>query len=355
MRTSEKTHENLEKLLIEVYNRSKKPVITTELWKGTTKKSLFTEFKVAKNYGLNSFLKTGVLRIVKDLTAQKKLVIWDTRYPDLNLAIELHKNKNTSKKLSTPEVVTIEKQVETNFINIDEIIEKFFPEYLKYIPEKGTISRLEKMIKVLKHNGQNRYCDKEQIFSLSHTDETGEIVTDNYRGAQQYSNKRLVDLQILERNPKNKNEYRFIAEFDDLQEFIKRLAFTFNYLSNRKVHEDQRNARLALTEVSKKTNVRLLGNEINELLKFEEEKSLNVETQDTTVLTDLYGKMVAQTQRANDIHEKTNDLFEKLLAEGENQHGEILNNIRLLTEATTKLTEASLMLRRNNFISTINE
>lgn len=341
MRNSGNTLKKLEKLLVEVYNRTQQPTLSTELWKGTITESLYTDFGVGKNYRLESFLNAGALRVVKEFSQYKKTVIWNAGYPDAELALRVHENKNVTNKrepkIVTTEPTTIEKEDSTSFIDIDKIIDKFNPEYLNYTPEKNTIPKVTKMIRVLKHNAQDRYCNKEQIFCLSYPDESGEIVTTNHRAAHQYSFRRLVDLRILERNPKNNSEYRFIAEFDDIDDFSRRVAFASNYLTNRQLLEDLRNARLQTT--------------MNNLLEYEGE----AETKKVEEILLRTPPTVTTTPETQDIllelrmeNQKLTQLYSLIRAENKKMYTENQENMRLLREATEKLTQVGLKLGKNN-------
>jgi len=339
-KTSIETIEKLKNLLIEVYERSQQPVLTTELWKGSTVNGIYGDFGLGKNYTLDSFLKGGALRIVEVFSPQKKTVVWDAGYPDMDLAQRVQDNKIETKKRKTvttlteteTEQVEVEEAV-TSLIDINEIVEKFHPEYLDYRPTNGTVPNVEKMLKVLKYNAKDRYCHKDQLFCLAHPNEEGEIITVDYRAAHKYSLKRLVDLQIIERNPENNSEYRFVAQFDDMQEFARQLAFTTNYLTNRTLLEETRNARLNPTPAIEKVEEEMTQTEeaVAETIRSNRSQDSNIEKDlEIQRLTKLYSLIRTENKK----------MFQ------ENQE-----NMRLLREATEKLTQVALKLDKNNGIS----
>jgi len=324
-------NENLKNLLTEIYLRTQNPVLTNELWKGKKTESIFTDFGVGKNYSLEAFRSIGALKITHSWSSKKNEVAWDSdnvidsdgfRDEKLlnHLANKLYEKRNRNKK---KEVLAEVNEEIIDVINIDDIVEKYHPEYLKYHPESKTIPKLEKMIKVLKHNAGNRYCDKDIIFNLPETNENDEIVSVNHKAGDRYTIKRLVYLQLLKRNPENKREYQFIAKFDDLNEFAKRLGFASNFLSNRELFDEQRNVRLQKEEDIIKENV---------TKEYVEENISETHVTDD-VIAKIYNEIIeihAENKVVIDRDEKVMSKLKELLQNRNEEENETLKAVKLL-------------------------
>ena len=380
--------ERIELLLIDIYCCTDEPIETPKLWRGRKYERLHTDWDVGKNYPLESFLRAGVLRVVESLGKVKKVVVWDTRYPDLKMAELVYANKQEpkSKKKEAVEVVAeveptqVETREEKDLIDIKWILNRFDVEHAEYNPIGDTINRIKSMIWALEHNAKEGWCHKSKLFTLLVV-KNGEKVLEDTLVGDYYTRKRCVELGLLERNEKKKSQYRCIAEYDDIDVYARTIGFVMNYLGNKKRMEEKRAERIAEAVVETPVVVEEVIEEVVTVAPTQEaETPVTIEdgthTQYVGVLTELYEKNLAEAKRANELHQQTNELnkktvafayranelhqqtnelLERVVVLGEKSQSENLENMSTIIEATVKLTETALSLRKNNFISSNDE
>jgi len=321
-------------LLIELYGRSQQPILTKNLFKGINHVSVNTDFGVGKDYPLEVLLNTEVLAVHKEWSKGKKEVIWNTSYPDNDMVLRLWKcRKNEVKPKPTKDLVVEDQkpiEVVTEFTGIDELVERFDVEYKKFSPYGTTIPNVKLMLKVLEHNARDRYCHKDRLVTTTDRSEEG-IVDINHRPGRQYSNKRLCEFGVLERNPKNKCEYKIIAQYEDLDEFARKVAFVINHSLNPSYYEGLREDRL-----------------LSEEQRFIESIQEDIDRDEPVVQEEVWETVVTQ----NGLQEVINDLKAELRVIREDNQKIRAGNKNILVAQEEVLTELRKTVESNVEIGT---
>lgn len=256
------------RVFVELYNRSQQPILTRDLFKNIHKVKAKDEEKGSgKNYPLETYLSTGVLRVDKVWSKGKLEVVWNTGYPDLDMVEMLwlyRKNGGKTIKAVEPEVIVevlrhenqeaeptkdlvadVKEEVNSGILSIDEICKTFDVEFENYRPNTKTIPKVIKMLNVMEFKAGERWCHKDSLFCLDGENKEGKFITINHRATSQFLRKRLVAFDVLKRNPDNNSEYLYVAEYDDIETYARRLAFAINYLSDKGALEQKKAERVA--------------------------------------------------------------------------------------------------------------
>jgi len=327
-----KAQERLLKVFVELYNRSQQPILTSDLFKNVFK--LEGEKKGSgKDYPQSTFYDTGILRIHKEWSKGKKEVVWNTRYPDLDMVENLwsyRKNEYASGRPpkvveSTKTIVEVELEPtpikSTEFLSYEELAEKYDVEYKNFAPNKGTVPGVRKMLRVMEHNASGKYCHKDKLCLFPQEDEDGKIIDVDYGLGRQFSNKRLVELGVLKKNPENKSEFMFVAQYDDIDDLARKVAFSINHLMCPSHYEGLREERLAKEEK--------FVEEIQEEIVVElQEEQLQGEFQNTDGLQQEVKELRAELREARDENRKIKVANEEILATQE----ELAIELRRITE-----------------------
>jgi len=316
-----KAQKNLLKVFVELYNRSQQPILTSDLFRGVEYTSIYEDMKAGKDYPQKNYYDTGILKVHKQWSVGKKEVVWNTRYPDLDMVEMLWRyRKNGGKTVKTDKVVTpivevlrheevptpIEKTseiVETpTILSIDDICKRFDVEFENYHPNIKTIPNVINMLNVMEYKAGKRWCHKDSLFCTTGKNDEGKLIDINNRAGTQFLRKRLVIFNVIIKNPDNNNEYLYVAEYDDIDVYARKLAFAINYFIHKNDWEEKRITRLI-------TTLKAEEQETQRLDKLNEERFIKA------IETEIDRKEVEEVVETPNTFGFSDDMIEALMAE----------------------------------------
>lgn len=373
MKTQEKTIVKLKELFKDIYKKTQLPITTTDLFRDT---QIYADFKLSQRYSIESYFELGILEDIEDSDKRIKTVVWDAYdvishegiIDDENLiindeklrelVIKFHNHKYTDYSNSN----NSDNDVEIEYINVDEIIEKYDVEYINSKIRETTITNIVKMIQTLETNASDDWCHnyKNKLFTANILDEDKGIFKKiDTKVEKKYSPKTLNILQVLTRKPDDKNMYKFIGKYENsiegLREYARKLAFVTLYDADKESYDKKRNARLNITTSTpavenKPTIINEPTTENNQIELDSVLNILNDVREDNKLLRE-------ENERAKKLHEdtfklnqETKEMYGKIYIQNQNLENRINKNFDKLYILLKSLNEVAINLTKNNII-----